>query len=287
MHKNIRPTLLVLLLASLPAYAQFEGVVQMKMAMAGKNSTAGANGTITVSVAKAGARSEANMQMGPIAMKTVTLQRADTTNTLYRINDANKTYTEVDLAKTGETAATQPASDQYTVEKLGQETVLGYQTQHVLVKEKNPSPGAANTRTIELWTAKDVLDYATFSKLQARRGKADVDEALVKALKDAGADGLPLKCISTATDGGKVTMEVVKVDKQSLPGSTFEIPAGYTKSAGGAMDKKGDMFSPQAERAKKQMDQLQQNLREAMKTMTPEQRAVIEKRMKQLNLGNQ
>jgi hypothetical protein len=285
MSKRIRSALLALLLASLPAYAQFEGVVQMKIAMTGKSNTAGTSGTITVSVAKAGARSEANMQMGPTAMKTVTLQRADATNTLYRINDANKTYTEVDLAKTVEAAATQPASDQYTVEKLGQETVLGYQTQHVVVKEKNPSPGAANARTIELWTAKDVLDYATFSKLQARRGKAD--EGLVKALKDAEADGLPLKCVSTAADGGKVTMEVVKVDKQSLPGSTFEIPAGYTKSAGGAMDKAGGMFSPQAEIAKKQRDQLQQNLREAMKTMTPEQRAVIEKRMKQLNLGNQ
>ena len=134
--------------------------------------------------------------------------------------------------------------------------------------------------TIELWTAKDLLDYATFSKMQARQGKGGGDEAMVKALKDAGADGVPLKSIGTTADGTKVTMEVVKVDKKSLPASTFEIPAGYTKSAGGMMDMMGGMSGPQADEAKQKMD-------EAMKNMTPEQREMIEKMMKQRKAGNQ
>ena len=127
--------------------------------------------------------------------------------------------------------------------------MLGYKTQHVLVKEKNP--GTGNGMTTEMWTAKELLDYATFSKLQARRGKGGGEEAMVKALKDAGADGMPLKSITTTGDGSKVTMEVVKVDKKSLPASTFEIPAGYTKSAGGMMDMMGGMSGPQADEAKK------------------------------------
>ena len=278
MRKNIRPTLIALLLAALPAYAQFEGVLEMKMTIASKDDEAGGGGTMSVAVAKSGTRCDMNMQMGAMGMKMVMLQKTDTPNTLYRLNDANKTYTEVDLAKTREMAGQQPDSDKYTVEKLGQETILGYKTQHVLVKEKNPAPG--NAMTTEMWTAKDLLDYATFSKMQVHRGKGGGDEALVKALKDAGADGLPLKSVATTADGAKVTMEVVKVDKKSLPASMFEIPADYTKSAGGMMDMMGGMSGPQADEAKKKMD-------DAMKNLSPEQRDMIEKMMKQRKVPNQ
>jgi hypothetical protein len=49
----------------------------------------------------------------------------------------------------------------------------------------------------------------------------------------------------------------------------------------------GDMSDPRAERAKQQMEQLQQRMKEAMKNATPEQRALIEQRMKLLKAGNQ
>ena len=248
MHKNISPTLFALLLAALPAFAQFEGVLEMKMTMAGKDGEGG-GGTMNVAVAKAGTRSEMNMQMGGDGMKMVMLQKTDTPNMLYRINDANKTYTEMDLAKMRAMAGQQPDTTKYTVEKLGQETILGYKTQHVLVKEQHA--GAGNGMTTEMWTAKDLLDYATFSKLQVRRAQGAGEEAMIKALKDADADGMPLKSITTTGDGSKVTMEVVKVDKKSLPASTFEIPAGYTKSEGGMMDMMGGMSGPQADDAKK------------------------------------
>jgi Domain of unknown function (DUF4412) len=281
MRRNINPTLFALLLAALPVYAQFEGVLEMKMTMASKDGEAGGGGTMSVAVAKAGTRCDMNMQMGPMAMKMVMLQKTDAPNALYRLNDANKTYTEVDLAKTRELAGQQPDPDKYTVEKLGQETILGYKAQHVLVKDKNPAPG--NAMTTEMWTAKDLLDYATFSKMQVRHGKGGGDEALVKALKDAGADGLPLKSVATTADGTKVTMEVVKVDKKSLPASMFEIPADYTKSAGGMMDMMdmmGGMSGPQADEAKKKMD-------DAMKNLSPEQRDMIEMMMKQRKAPNQ
>jgi hypothetical protein len=284
MSKNISPTLFALLLAALPAYAQFEGVLDMKMTMSTKDSEVGGGGTMTVAIAKTGTRCEMNMQMGGMAMKMVMLQKTDTPNMLYRINDATKTYTEVDLTKKPETAGQQPDGDKYTVEKLGQEDLLGYKAQHVLVKEKNPAAG--NAMTTELWTAKDLLDYATFSKMQARQGKGGDEEALLKALKGAGADGVPLKSITTTADGGKVTMEVVKVDKKSLPAATFEIPASYTKSAGGMMDMMGGMSGPQADQAKKSMEDAQKRMEEAMKNMSPEQRELMEKMMKQRKAAN-
>jgi hypothetical protein len=75
-------------------------------------------------------------------------------------------------------------------------------------------------------------------------------------------------------------MEVVKVDKKSLPASMFEIPADYSKSAGGMMDMMGGMSGPQADEAKKKMD-------DAMKNLSPEQRDMIEKMMKQRKAPNQ
>jgi len=285
MLKRISSNLFALLLAAGPAFAQFEGVLEMKMTMAAPGGEGGGGGTMNVAVGKAGTRSEMNMQMGPMNMKMVMLQKHDTPDKVYRINDADKTYTEIDMAKTQAMAGQRQDTAQYTVEKLGQETVLGYKTQHVRVKEKNPANGEGmNT---EMWVAKELLDYATFSKLQPRRGKGAGGEALAKALKEADADGMPLKSITKTGEGTQVTMEVVKAEKKSLPTSTFEIPAGYTKSAGGMMDMMGGMSGPQTDEARKKMSEAQQRIQDAMKNMTPEQREMIEKMMKQQKGGNQ
>ena len=277
MRKRINLTVVALLLAAGPVFAQFEGVLEMKMTMAGMGGEGG--GTMNVSVGKAGSRSEINMQMGPMDMKMVMLQKNDTPDTLYRINDADKSYAEMNLAKMRDMAGQQMSAKKYTVEKLGQETLLGYKTQHVLLKEQDAGDGKG--MSIEMWSARDLLDYATFSKLQARRGKGAGEEAMIKALKDADADGMPLKSIATTPDGMKLTMEVVKVDKKSLPASTFEIPTGYTKSEGGMMDMMGGMSGPQAGEARKNLGDVQKQMEDAMKNMTPEQREMIQKMMKQ------
>ena len=278
MRKRISPTLFALLLAAGPAYAQFEGVLEMNMTVVGKGGEGGGSGTMIVAVAKPGTRSEVNMKMGPMDVKMVMLRRNDTPDTVYRIDDAGKTYTEIDLAQMRQVTSKQKDTPEYTVEKVGEETILGYSTQHVMVKEKKPANG--NSMTMEMWTAKDLLDYATFSKLHARPDQGGREEALLKALKAAAADGMPLKAITTATDGSKVTVEVVKADKKALPASTFEVPDGYTKSAGGMMGMMGGASGAQADEAKKKMD-------EALKNMTPEQRQMMEKMMKDRKAGNQ
>lgn len=279
MHKRIYSTLLALSLAAVPALAQFEGMLEMKITTTGGERELGGNGKMMTAVGKAGSRSEMNLEMGGMAMKMVILQKTDTPDLVYHINDANKTYTEIDLAKMRKMAEQTADARQYTVQKLGQETILGYKTQHVLVTEKDP--GHSKGMTTELWTAKGLLDYTTFARMQPRPGKKGGEEALTKALKDADADGLPLKAINTSPDGTKITMEVVKIDKQSLPASTFQIPTGYTKSKGGLLDMTGDLFGPLSGESKQQLNQVQQEMQEALKNMPPEQRAMIEKMMKQ------
>jgi hypothetical protein len=266
-------------LAALPALAQFQGVLEMKTTTSDKDGTPLGGGTMTLCVSKAGTRSEMNMQHGTMGLKMVMLQKSDAPDKAYTLNESAHTYVEIDLAKARGMAAQQTNQNEYTVQKLGQEKLLGYNTQHVLVKEKNAA-GLEGMAT-EMWTAKDFLDYETFSRLQIRHGGSAGRSGLVKALKDAGAEGMPLKYVSTTPEGIKTTMEVLKAERKSLPASTFEIPPGYTKSEGGLMDMMGGATGPQSEEVRKKMDETMQRLNESLKNMTPEQRQRFQDLMKQ------
>lgn len=278
MYKKLNLSLVTLLVAACPAFAQFEGVVDMKMTTVDKDGAPLGGGTMNIAIAKAGTRSEMNMQHGTMGIKMVMLQKTDTPDKIYNLNEKAKTYSEIDLAKMRAMAPPQQDKTEYTVEKLGQEKILGYSTQHVLVKQKKSGEEGMTT---EMWNAKDFMDYDTFSRLQARNARGGSQEALAKALKDAGAEGMPLKSVSSAPDGSKTTVEVVKVDKKSLPASTFEIPAGYTKTEGGIMDMMGNMTGPQAEQQRQKMQDAQKRMQDALKNMTPEQRQMFEKMMQQ------
>ena len=91
---------------------------------------------------------------------------------------------------------------------------------------------------------------------------------------------MSLKTVISSENGTKVLMEVVKIDKKPLPASIFEIPEGYTKSEGGVMGAVGGMSGPRVDAAREQMQ-------EAMKKLTPEQRDMMEKMMKQMKGGSQ
>ena len=271
---RIRLALMALLLASSTAFAQFQGVVEMKMNIAGRDGMAG-DGTMKIAVGEAGSRSDMNLHMPQMDMKLSVLFKNDTPDKVYHLNEANKTYAVIDLAKAREMAGKYQDKTKYTVQKLGEETILGYLTQHVLVTHQNA--------TNEMWTTKDLFDYATFSRMQVRQGgRAGSGEGMIKALKDAGVDGVPLKSIAHTEDGGTATIEVTKIAKTALPSSTFELPADYTQSRGGMMDVMGGMSGPKADEAK---NEAKKKLDEALKNLTPEQREMMEKMMKSQGQG--
>lgn len=256
-------------LSSFPALGDFEGTLEMKLNIAGPDGNTVGGGTMNLSVAKAGSRMEMNMQT-PIATKMVMLQRTDTPDKLFQINESARTYSETDVSKDENMPKDSSDKDPWNVKKMGEDKILSYKTQHVLVTHKE--------ETWELWTSKDLIDYATYRKLQASRGRMAGDERMVNALKGADADGMPLKAI-VSQGGIKTTIELVKADKKSLAGSTFEIPAGYTKTAAGipAMDElKSD---PRLDDAKKRMEEM-------LKRMPPDQREKFEQMMKQRQGGN-
>ncbi|HVO50822.1 MAG TPA: DUF4412 domain-containing protein [Thermoanaerobaculia bacterium] len=260
MKKTVLAMLAGVALASGPALAQFEGEITMKMTMR-EGSGTGKN-----YISKAGVRSELDIQTARMPMKMTTLVKSATPGLVYLINDAQKSYTEIDTKKTRERLEKTrgKSADTWTVKRLGRETVNGYSCEHVLVTRSDD----AKTE-MEWWTSKDIagLSYESMRGLM-RRG-ADSDEGILKALKDAGADGFAVKMITREKGNPNpvMTMELTKIEKKSVPAALFEIPAGYKKAEGmtGAMG----VASPEQ----------QEQMRKAMENLTPEQRKQIEDMM--------
>jgi hypothetical protein len=218
-------------------------------------------------VSKVGSRTEMDMETARMPIHMATLMKFSAPDVMYLINDKSRTYSEMDIRKTREQAAKMAgAKDQeaYSVKVLGSERVLGYSTKHVLLSR--PS----DKSEMEVWTTKDLLglSYETMRGLM-RRGAQD-EGSMLKALRDAGAEGFFVKMVTR--EKGKAepltTMELTKAEKRSLPGSLFEIPPGYTKQEG--MMGAAGVVSPEAA----------EQMKKAMENMTPEQRRQMEEIMK-------
>jgi hypothetical protein len=262
--------LLALAVSASSARGAFEGIIEMKTSAVDPSGAARGAGTQTIAVSGAGTRMQMDMRMAQAGMKMDFLMRNDRPKVIYQINDGARTYTEIDLGKLEQMKGRlQQDGGEYVVEKLGEETILGYKTQHVRITNKNRP-----AETIEMWTSKDFVDADTLAKLQAQQGgQAGGGAGLAKALKDAQADGLPLRSVMSPGGGIRVTVEVTRVDQKPLPASMFEVPGGYTKSDGGIMDVVGAISGPKVDEARKKLE-------EAMKNMPPEQREMMQKMMK-------
>ena len=71
-----------------------------------------------------------------MGIKMVMLQKSDTPDKTYNLNETGHTYSEIDLAKAKAMTGKQQRTTEYTVQKLGEDKLLVYNTQHVLVKQK-------------------------------------------------------------------------------------------------------------------------------------------------------
>lgn len=248
-------------LAAAPAFAQFEGEVDMKI------TSPGMSGTGRMYVSKVGARTTMELKTAKMPMKMTTLMKFANPDVMYMINDESRTYSEMNLKETRESVAKmRTEKEPYTVKVLGSERVLGYSTKHVLLSR--PSERSE----MEIWTTKDILGLNYESMRGLMRRDANRDEGTIaKALHDAGADGFFARMITR--EKGKPeptsTMELTRAEKKSVPGSLFEIPPGYTKQEG-IMGAAG-VVSPEAA----------EQMRKAMENMTPEQRKQLEEMMKQ------
>jgi hypothetical protein len=264
---------LVTLPAIFPAAAgagttAWEGVIDSKMTAQGGQH--GMSGTGKMYVSKLGIRTEMEMGEGPASMKMTTLTLKSKPGFSYMVNDAKKTYSEID------TTTEQPSKEdqeKLSVKRLGSERVAGHDCAHALITGEKGDEW-------EVWSTKDMAGaeilWASMEKSAARRGKYG---GLYKTMKDAGLDGWPMKWLMKPKDGSTgATWEVTGLEEKSVPASLFDL-SKYKKSEGpaGAM---GQMqLSPEQQ---KKLDEGLRSQQEALKKMTPEQRKKYEDMMKSM-----
>ena len=138
---------LSVLLAAAPAYAQFEGVIEMSMQ--GGDGQHEVKGTSTVIIGKGGMRMQMQMDMGGgPGMQMVTVHNFKEPTLVYQLNEQAKTYSVMDTSKFKQGDADKKRK--YTVKKIGTEKVLGYSCTHVQVSDEG------GNQAFDLWTTKDV-----------------------------------------------------------------------------------------------------------------------------------
>lgn len=212
MRKLCLVLFIALQLLAIDAFAQFEGVIKMKM------SSKQASGDMIFSLSDKGQRMDADMTVPQMKepSKSSIITRKGEPDVIYMLMHANKSYMKMAKQK-NEAAAGEKEQKKYTVKNLGKEKVAGYMCQHVKVTGEDMD--------MDMWTTKEFVDFYTFQKMQDKNSKM-ANSALYTELKKADADGFPVKIVQNKGDD-KMTMELVSVTKQSIPASTFEIPAGY------------------------------------------------------------
>lgn len=193
----------------------------------------------------------------PKAPKGGYMLTKDGGKTMFMVNPNDKTYLKWDMAAMMGGAMQmmkgmmQMKVSDPKVEKILDEKgpdILGYATRHIKFKTtysmEMSMMGMRNANSVvteeEMWVTDKIGDAAVqaFREFAAGMKLPDEElEKLVRAQKDK-VKGFPLKMISsnstTGNDGraqtSVTTMEVTKIENQTVPASTFEIPADYKET---------------------------------------------------------
>jgi hypothetical protein len=249
--------------ASAAALAQFEGVAEFKASTtSGRGETIPGHGTFYIG--KNAVRGEWQMDLAagssqkrdphaPSHYRSTILQRLAEPDKMYMLDDEKKTYSVLDLQKARESETKSPQN--YKVAKTGRDTVAGLSCEKAMITGPTGSQ-------IEVCVTKELAPSSAWMSVMNRERSG-----FLGALRANGIDGFPIRMTTHDPNNKNIvsTYELVRVEKKSLPASTFEIPAGYRETSVAAAG-----MTPEQEKA----------LKDALSRMTPEQRKQYEEMMK-------
>jgi hypothetical protein len=151
---------------------------------------------------------------GPLGGATIVDGAAKKSFTLI---DASKQYVETDLSAASAPAAPAAASPSY-VKTGAKDTVAGYECEVAELRAATGRTEVCTSSGLAFWG----LGVGPLGKLVGGGGPA------AAFLSDLG--GFPLRFTSYDASGAVVLgFEAMRIDKKSVPDSSFEIPAGYKK----------------------------------------------------------
>lgn len=258
--KNRILTAVLTLLAPAILLAQSDGVATFKVV----THATGADmpGTSKVSFSRTGWRVDMHMDTSAVAGRKerspmpavydmTMLGKMSDPQKIYVLNDAARTYSVMDMATS---AYTRP-EETWTVQRTGRGSIAGLSCENATVTS---SKGGK----VNVCVSMDFPNSGGWWSAMNRRR----NEGWYRAMADSGLKGFPIKMVVLKSDGSpEVEMELVSLERRSVPASSFEIPAGYKESSAGM----GGMSPEQ-----------QKMLNDQLSKMTPEQRKAYEDAMK-------
>lgn len=199
------------------AASKFTGIMAMELTM--PNGSA----KVTYSFGSTAQRMDMIMQMNkiPDQLKTTVITKASQPDQAYVINHQAKNYSIVNLKTAAENAMLLDFDSNYTLTRVGKESIKGYSCQHILLK--------STTEKLELWVTRDLGDFSTFRILQSQNPRLSNTE-LAKKLSSEGIEGFPVKIVQY-NDNGRYMMDLVQIWPKTVASSQFAPPAGYKKVA--------------------------------------------------------
>ena len=274
--KPLHSAAVIFVLTAASASAQLEGVAEMKFQAFGHGGTT-MSGTGKTYVTKTAWRTEMEMSSadmakdlaaskahgGQTSMRMVAFGKLAEPGVSYMLNDRTKSFARIDAR---EMAKGLPKTEEkWSVTRLGADRVAGLPCQNVL---------AVNEVDKSQWELCVSPEFARGDWLRAMQTDNRGAAGWMKALVDAGVEGYPVRFSNKDAKGTlRMTAEVVKFEKQSLPASLFEVPPGYKETSMMGVMAQSPEQAQQMEEAQKQMEK-------AMQNMTPEQRKMMEEMMK-------
>jgi len=182
------------------------------------------------------------MEKIPDKLETTVITKASQPDQAYIINHRAKTYMLVNLKTAAENAMLLDFDSNYTLTRLGRESVKGYTCNHIML--------TSTTEKLELWVTRDLGNFSTFRLLQSQNPRLS-NTQLSRALSTAGIEGFPVKIVQYS-DNGQYIMEVMKISSKEVPSSFFVIPQGYQKMT----DTEKPLGSQQKEHLKSLMEKM-------------------------------
>jgi len=232
-------------LASAATAADFEGRAEYQL-----TDPRGQHGTAEALVGPGGARFHVEFstpqmaQAGMPGIKATTIVKATERGRVYAVDDTARSFAVIESDPGGR-------DREWKVTKLGSSSVAGYPCERARIE-------SAGSRTAEVCIATTLGRVPFWASSGGGRGS----EGMPAALEKAGLNGLPIRWASDEGNGGELVLELVKARRESVPASSFEVPAGYARRGGGSS------LSAPDRRAR---------MESALKNLTPEQRSRIEK----------
>ncbi len=138
----------------------------------------------------------------------------------YMLNRSAKTYQKIAKQKK-QSGSQQPTAKKHRVTPTGETTrILNYTCKKYIIE----STEQGKTQKQYIWATNEIKDI-NYKHIKSNMQQHNNETEYLNDI-----DGIPLK-MEMIVPQGKMTMEVTKIEKQTLDASEFKIPAGFTEKA--------------------------------------------------------